>query len=162
MTGDENRMREQSVDAILKGVAKKTALIVSLAAAAALVYAIVLGSDHRWWFLPASILFGGALGLLNFRWLADEVADHQDAARSRWPRHVAIGLVTQAGAPDCGLVAFVAHRGILAGRGDRPTPGGRVGPTGRIRTNERRQAVAQMTARPSAEALWPLRRRSTL
>ncbi len=25
---------------------------------------------ERWWFLPASILFGGALGLLNFRWLA--------------------------------------------------------------------------------------------
>lgn len=73
MTGDENRVREQSVDAILKGVAKKTALILSLATAAALVYAVLVGSGHRWWFLPASILFGGALGLLNFRWLAISV-----------------------------------------------------------------------------------------
>jgi len=73
MTGDENRMREQSVAAILKGVAKKTALIVSLATAAAVVYALVSGNDHGWWFLPASILFGGALGLLNFRWLAISV-----------------------------------------------------------------------------------------
>jgi hypothetical protein len=73
MTGNENREREQAVDAILKGVAKKTALIVSLATAATLVYAVVSGGDHRWWFLPASILFGGALGLLNFRWLAVSV-----------------------------------------------------------------------------------------
>jgi hypothetical protein len=73
MTDDENRVREQSVDAILKGVAKKTALLVSLATAASLVYAVVWGSDQRWWLLPASILFGGALGLLNFRWLAVSV-----------------------------------------------------------------------------------------
>lgn len=73
MTGDENRIREQAVDAILKGVVKKTALIVSLATAAALVYVFVSGRDHRWWFIPASILFGGALGLLNFRWLAISV-----------------------------------------------------------------------------------------
>ena len=73
MTDEENRVREQSVDAILKGVAKKTALIVSLAGAAAFVYAVVKGGDHRWWFLPSSIFFGGALGLLNFRWLAISV-----------------------------------------------------------------------------------------
>jgi len=73
MTGDENRVREQSVDAILNGVTKKTSLIVSLATAAVVVYAAVLGSDHRWWFFPVSILFGGALGLLNFRWLAVSV-----------------------------------------------------------------------------------------
>lgn len=70
---NESQIRQQSVDAILKGVTKKTALIVSLATAAVLVYAAVMGSEHRWWFLPASILFGGALGLLNFRWLAVSV-----------------------------------------------------------------------------------------
>jgi len=73
MTVDENRVREQSVHEILKGVAKKTTLIVSVATAATLGYVLILGSDHRWWFLPASILFGGALGLLNFRWLAISV-----------------------------------------------------------------------------------------
>ena len=73
MTGDADRVREQSVDAILKGVAKKTVVIVSLAAVAVLAYAVVGGGDHRWWFLPLSILFGGALGLLNFRWLAISV-----------------------------------------------------------------------------------------
>ncbi len=66
-------MRKQAVASIIKGVAKKTALIVSVATMAVLVYVVVLGKDQRWWFLPASVLFGGALGLLNFRWLAISV-----------------------------------------------------------------------------------------
>lgn len=67
---DETLVRKQAVAAIIKGVAKKTALIVSLAAVASLVFAFLRGVDQRWWFLPLSVLFGGLLGLLNFRWLA--------------------------------------------------------------------------------------------
>ena len=70
MTTDETRIRQQSVDAILKGVAKKTALIVSLASACAAVFALIRETAQPWWFLPASVVFGGILGLMNFRWLA--------------------------------------------------------------------------------------------
>jgi len=70
MTNDETRIRQQSVDAILRGVARKTALIVSLASACTLIFTLTRESAQPWWFLPASIVFGGILGLLNFRWLA--------------------------------------------------------------------------------------------
>jgi ATP synthase I chain len=70
---DETLVRKQAVATIIKGVAKKTALIVSIAAVASSVLASLRGVDHRWWFLPLSVLFGGALGLLNFRWLATAV-----------------------------------------------------------------------------------------
>ena len=67
---DETLVRQQAVAAIIKGVAKKTALIVLAAAAASLVFTFLRGVDQRWWFLPFSVIFGGLLGLLNFRWLA--------------------------------------------------------------------------------------------
>jgi hypothetical protein len=67
---DETQVRKQAVSAILKGVAKKTALIVSVASAAVLIFTVLREGGERWWFLPLSVLFGGALGLLNFRWLA--------------------------------------------------------------------------------------------
>lgn len=70
MMTDETRMRQQSVDSILKGVAKKTAFIVSLASASAVVFEVTRETKEPWWFLPASVIFGGILGLLNFRWLA--------------------------------------------------------------------------------------------
>jgi hypothetical protein len=66
---DEVAVRKQAVGKILKGVAIKTALIVSVLAAASSIFS-VLATDHRWWYLPLSVLFGGVLGLLNFRWLA--------------------------------------------------------------------------------------------
>lgn len=62
-------VRQQAVTTILKGVARKTALIVSIASAATLAFTLLRSTD-RWWFIPVSILFGGVLGLLNFRWLA--------------------------------------------------------------------------------------------
>jgi hypothetical protein len=65
---DEDQIRRQAVAAILSGVAKKTALIVSFAVVAALIISIARG--ERWWFLSLSVLFGGILGILNFRWLA--------------------------------------------------------------------------------------------
>lgn len=67
---DEAQTRRRQVAEILKGVAGKTALVVLPVTVAALVYGLVQQRGERWWFLPASILFGGALGLLNFRWLA--------------------------------------------------------------------------------------------
>jgi len=67
---DETQMRERAVSAILKGVAKKTALFVSAATVAVLIFTFVQEGGERWWFLPLSVIFGGALGLLNFRWLA--------------------------------------------------------------------------------------------
>jgi hypothetical protein len=72
MTIDETQLRKQAVDAIIKGVAKKTALIVFVASAGAMVFSVVQKSAP-WWFLPVSVLFGGVLGLLNFRWLAVSV-----------------------------------------------------------------------------------------
>ena len=73
MTTDETQLRKQAVDAIIKGVAKKTAIIVSVASAGAVVFSVTLKTAQPWWFLPVSILFGGVLGLLNFRWLAVSV-----------------------------------------------------------------------------------------
>ena len=70
MTADETQIRQQAVDAILKGVAKKTAIIVSVASACTVLFALIQKTAQPWWFLPASVLFGGLLGLLNFRWIA--------------------------------------------------------------------------------------------
>lgn len=70
MTTDETVLRKQAVDSILKGVTNKTALVGSLAAAGAVVFSLSQKTAQPWWFLSASVLFGGALGLLNFRWLA--------------------------------------------------------------------------------------------
>ena len=61
---------KQTVGAIVRGVAIKTALLVSVAVAGILVFSFFQETGQRWWFLPASVLFGGVLGLLNFRWLA--------------------------------------------------------------------------------------------
>lgn len=70
---DETVVRsKQAVAAVLNGVAKKTAIIASAAAVAALIFSL-LRAVERSWFLPVSILFGGILGFLNFRWLATAV-----------------------------------------------------------------------------------------
>jgi hypothetical protein len=66
---DEAEVRRKAVAAILAGVAKKTSFAAAIGAAAALAVSLVRG-DGRWWLLPASVLFGAVLGLLNFRWLA--------------------------------------------------------------------------------------------
>jgi hypothetical protein len=70
MTADETQIRQQAVNAILKGVAKKTAIIGCIASVFALIFSVVQKIAQPWWFLPASVLFGGLLGLLNFRWIA--------------------------------------------------------------------------------------------
>jgi hypothetical protein len=69
-TTDETQLRKQAVDAVIKGVAKKTALIVSVVLAGVVIFSVIEKTAQPWWYLPVSVLFGGALGLLNFRWLA--------------------------------------------------------------------------------------------
>ncbi len=61
------------MDAIIKGVVHKTVLMLSLAMAVVLVFTLIGNTGQPWWFLMVSVLFGGALGLLNFRWLAISV-----------------------------------------------------------------------------------------
>jgi len=67
---DAHSIRNEAVASIVAGVVKKTSMIVSFAAVIALIYGLLQGAGSAWWMLPASVLFGGALGLLNFRWLA--------------------------------------------------------------------------------------------
>jgi hypothetical protein len=67
---DEEQIRRQAVSGIVRGVAIKTSLIVLGAAAAVLAGELVFANNGRIWFIPVNIIFGGALGLLNFRWLA--------------------------------------------------------------------------------------------
>ncbi len=73
MMADESEIRQQAVDAIIKGVLYKTALMLFLAIGVVLIFTLIRNIQQPWWLLPASILFGGALGLLNFRWLAVSV-----------------------------------------------------------------------------------------
>lgn len=70
---DEAQARQRAVAIIIKGVVKKTALIVSLAASTVFLYFFIGHAGPSWWSVPVSILFGGALGLLNFRFLATSV-----------------------------------------------------------------------------------------
>ena len=66
--------RRQTVTAIVRGVMMKTAIIDLAAAGAAVAY--MAGTRHPaepWWFPSLGILFGGALGVINFRWLAVSV-----------------------------------------------------------------------------------------
>ena len=69
MTNQKTTLQE-SANAIVKNVAKKTALLAVLAFAGSLLLGIAQGPGQRWWFLPGGILFGAAIGLINFRWLA--------------------------------------------------------------------------------------------
>jgi hypothetical protein len=66
---DEAQARHQTATAIIRSLTIKTGLIVGIAASAALVFLLVRNNGEHWWSIPASMLFGGALGMLNFRWL---------------------------------------------------------------------------------------------
>ena len=70
---DSAQTPQQTVAAIIKGVVKRTALIVLIGASAVLLYSLIAPGGQRWWFVPLSILFGGGLGLLNFHFLATSV-----------------------------------------------------------------------------------------
>jgi hypothetical protein len=70
---DEDQIRQRAVATIVKGVAIKTALISVTVALIAAAYSFIRPAGPQWWSIPASILFGSALGLMNFRWLASAV-----------------------------------------------------------------------------------------
>jgi hypothetical protein len=67
---DETQNQHQIVHTIIRNVMIKTGLVVGIGTAAGLMYALTQSAEPRWWFMPGSILFGGALGFLNFRWLS--------------------------------------------------------------------------------------------
>jgi len=70
---DAAQTPQQTVAAIIRGVARKTTLIVLIGASAVLLYSLIASGGRQWSFVPLSVLFGGALGLLNFRFLATSV-----------------------------------------------------------------------------------------
>ncbi len=69
---EDAKIRQQAVAAIIKGVTVKTSLVVLGAAIASFAFNLIQHTP-QWWFLPVSIICGGILGLLNFRWLAVSV-----------------------------------------------------------------------------------------
>ena len=64
-------MPHQAVSDILHGVTKKTLLFLSVAVVCAFAFTIITGAGTggNWWLFPAGMVFGAALGLINFRWL---------------------------------------------------------------------------------------------
>ncbi|MDA8099952.1 MAG: ATP synthase subunit I [Nitrospiraceae bacterium] len=70
----EEQDRSESIAAgITSRVTKKTVVLVGIAALGGIAYSFLTHSPAQPWVLPFGILFGGALGLLNFRWLAKAV-----------------------------------------------------------------------------------------
>jgi hypothetical protein len=61
---------EHSAAAVARGVAKKTAVLTGLGTIAAVAIQMTAWPGLSPWTIPAGALIGGALGVLNFRWLA--------------------------------------------------------------------------------------------
>lgn len=61
---------KQAVGDIVRGVVKKTLMLSAVAIAGVFIFNAFVPADRSWWLVPASILFGAALGLVNFQWLA--------------------------------------------------------------------------------------------
>ncbi len=70
---DEPRSGPSIAAAITGRVVVKTAFLAGAAALAGLAYSLVGSPTGGPWSLPLGIIFGAALGLLNFRWLARAV-----------------------------------------------------------------------------------------
>ena len=70
MTGETASAPKQAAGDIVQSVAKKTLMLSACAIGVVVLYNVLVAADRRWWLIPASILFGAALGLVNFRWLA--------------------------------------------------------------------------------------------
>ncbi len=69
MTGKVNTV-EHSATAVAIGVAKKTAVLTGFGIIAAVAVQMTAWPGLSPWTVPAGILVGGSLGVLNFRWLA--------------------------------------------------------------------------------------------
>ena len=61
---------EHSAVAVATGVAKKTAVLTGFGTIAAVAVQMTAWPGLSPWTIPAGVLVGGALGVLNFRWLA--------------------------------------------------------------------------------------------
>lgn len=70
MTEETASAQKQAVGDIVQGVVKKTLLLTAGAIVGIVIYSVLVVADRHWWMIPAGILFGAALGLVNFRWLA--------------------------------------------------------------------------------------------
>ena len=70
MTEETTATPKQAVSEIVRGVLIKTLMLTVGAIAGVFIYRVLVVADPRWWLVPASILFGAALGLVNFQWLA--------------------------------------------------------------------------------------------
>jgi hypothetical protein len=69
MTGKVNTV-EHSATAVAMGVAKKTAVLTVFGTIAAVAVQMTAWPKLSPWTVPAGVLVGGGLGVLNFRWLA--------------------------------------------------------------------------------------------
>jgi hypothetical protein len=67
---EEANAPKQAVGDIVQRVVKKTLMLSAVAIAGVFIYSALVAADRKWWLVPASILFGAALGLVNFQWLA--------------------------------------------------------------------------------------------
>ncbi len=67
---EEASASKQAVGDIVQRVVKKTLMLTVVAIAGVFIFNVLVAADRQWWLLPASILFGAALGLVNFQWLA--------------------------------------------------------------------------------------------
>ncbi len=61
---------EHSATAVATGVAKKTAVLTGIGIIAAVAVQMTAWPGLSPWTVPAGVLVGGSLGVLNFRWLA--------------------------------------------------------------------------------------------
>ena len=69
MTGKDTTVGH-SATAVATGVAKKTAILTGFGTAAAVAVQMTAWPGLSPWTVPAGVLVGGVLGVLNFRWLA--------------------------------------------------------------------------------------------
>ncbi|MFA5073675.1 MAG: ATP synthase subunit I [Nitrospirota bacterium] len=70
MNNNQSFPQHAIVTSLIKHVMVKTAVLASCAAVIMLVYFLIKKADVLWWRVPVGILFGAALGITNFRWLA--------------------------------------------------------------------------------------------
>lgn len=61
---------EQGAKAVISGVMKKAAVITAAGLAGAIALQVTLWPGLPFWTVPAGVVFGSVLGVVNFRWLA--------------------------------------------------------------------------------------------